>query len=701
MVFYQRLNSLKLKISSIASNGFYYAIILASLVLAFYFIPFIILFIFSLIFFRKKIKWCYLLIILGLFLLSYFLYYLVMHLNYKFIKAKVIMKVKTEYGYKYLIRSGLYRYVFYYNKELNIGSIIKLDYSEYVHTKPKTPYGADIGKYYFGLFIKAKLKVNKLTVLATKESLLGRYLSIYPKYSQEWLMLFLKGQNYSLNNFIYFLDQIKLLRLIFYSGIHVMFLIKVLKKVFFITSLKKVVQDYLLLIILFLLMIMTNSVTVKRYFFSYLLVIVFSLSKKETLSASFIILTIFFPNQIYTQSYIIGFSFILLASIFNRYLSKFNPYLKVIISYYLYFILLLPIILRFYNRFNLLMFLLAPLVIASFKYFFIPLTYLLLVFPPLAVISEPLFIVINNLFSKVNFINYSFAIPVINYFFLALIYLGFFLLLRFNKLAIKIAIPIIISSLFIVSYFQFYLSIFSKTYFFNVGQGNFSLVYNAKNKETLAVDLFGETLDILDKMGVRKIEHLIITHSDKDHYDGYHKIKDYINIKNIYLSPTDKYPLLNHRPKNIEFNKEYGNKHLKFIFYQGEIYKEKNDNSLIIKVINDNKKTLYTGDISDKVERDLISKYKDQLSSDLLMIPHHGSCYGSTKEFIQIVNPKVGIISCGEHNSYHHPGVDVVRRYLLNKTKLYYTFSDNTIVYFPKFNKVISHNLLSFWLSPS
>jgi competence protein ComEC len=53
----------------------------------------------------------------------------------------------------------------------------------------------------------------------------------------------------------------------------------------------------------------------------------------------------------------------------------------------------------------------------------------------------------------------------------------------------------------------------------------------------------------------------------------------------------------------------------------------------------------------------------EALRSDVLVIPHHGSKTSSTDRFIAAVVPKVGILSVGYMNRFHHPNAAVVARY--------------------------------------
>ena len=105
-----------------------------------------------------------------------------------------------------------------------------------------------------------------------------------------------------------------------------------------------------------------------------------------------------------------------------------------------------------------------------------------------------------------------------------------------------------------------------------------------------------------------------------------------------------------------------------------------NDMSLVLKVMYENDKNhftmLYTGDISSEVEQALIndSQIKDKLKNiDYLSVPHHGSKYSSSEQFINTVNPKVSVISAGKNNSYGHPHKETLERLESVATSIYRT----------------------------
>ena len=47
---------------------------------------------------------------------------------------------------------------------------------------------------------------------------------------------------------------------------------------------------------------------------------------------------------------------------------------------------------------------------------------------------------------------------------------------------------------------------------------------------------------------------------------------------------------------------------------------------------------------------------------DVLKVAHHGSKYSSTKAFLQSLDPKLAVISCGANNRYGHPHAETLER---------------------------------------
>jgi competence protein ComEC len=91
-------------------------------------------------------------------------------------------------------------------------------------------------------------------------------------------------------------------------------------------------------------------------------------------------------------------------------------------------------------------------------------------------------------------------------------------------------------------------------------------------------------------------------------------------------------------------------------------YDEVNDSSLVLKITFGKVSILIPGDISADVEKQLI-KSKIDLRSDVLVVPHHGSGYSSSADFIKVVNCRYAIVSAGKANVFHHPHPLTLQRY--------------------------------------
>lgn len=87
-----------------------------------------------------------------------------------------------------------------------------------------------------------------------------------------------------------------------------------------------------------------------------------------------------------------------------------------------------------------------------------------------------------------------------------------------------------------------------------------------------------------------------------------------------------------------------------------ELIKENalNNNSIVLKLNYKNFSVLFTGDIEEIAEKEILKRYKN-LNSTVLKVAHHGSKTSSTLEFLNAVKPKIALIGVGEENNFGHP----------------------------------------------
>jgi competence protein ComEC len=92
-------------------------------------------------------------------------------------------------------------------------------------------------------------------------------------------------------------------------------------------------------------------------------------------------------------------------------------------------------------------------------------------------------------------------------------------------------------------------------------------------------------------------------------------------------------------------------------------FESDNNNSCVLKIETANGAILLTGDIETTAENWLVENMCEQLRSNVLIAPHHGSKTSSSLPFLKAVKPKTVLIPSGYKNQFHHPHKDILARY--------------------------------------
>ena len=90
-----------------------------------------------------------------------------------------------------------------------------------------------------------------------------------------------------------------------------------------------------------------------------------------------------------------------------------------------------------------------------------------------------------------------------------------------------------------------------------------------------------------------------------------------------------------------------------------------NNNSIVAKLQYNRFSMLFTGDIEEIAEKQILEEYKTNLkilNSTILKVGHHGSKTSSTQEFIKAIKPKIALIGVGNNNTFGHPNSGVIER---------------------------------------
>ena len=236
----------------------------------------------------------------------------------------------------------------------------------------------------------------------------------------------------------------------------------------------------------------------------------------------------------------------------------------------------------------------------------------------------------------------------------------------------------------------------NKVVFCNVGQGDASYVrldhvdiLIDAGPDSKVVNCLGRYMPAFDK----KIELVIISHPQKDHYGGLSSVVKYYKISRIIINELDGKKTLPLELKNIiiknniysisaYYNDSINISNGRIVFYWPTrlfTSADPNDLSMVFSLESSGFRLLYTGDITSKIlsrlSRLSIGKF------NVIKIPHHGSKYSLNKKFLQLADPDVAVISVSKNNSYGHPTHEVLDYLKAQNIKIKRTDLDGDIVF--------------------
>lgn len=208
--------------------------------------------------------------------------------------------------------------------------------------------------------------------------------------------------------------------------------------------------------------------------------------------------------------------------------------------------------------------------------------------------------------------------------------------------------------------------------YLDVGQGD--AVYIKVNDFDILIDAGPKSdsdklMQQLEEKNIDDFEIVIATHPHEDHIGGMTKVFEKYDVKSFYMpkatNTTKTFENMMKAVSNEGLNVNVIKEGTSFELGEGaridvyspiqESYDDLNDYSPIMKLTYGNKAFIFTGDAEKVAEEEVVKKYANELKADVIKFGHHGSSTSSTKEFIEAISPKYGIISCGLDNSYGHP----------------------------------------------
>ena len=230
-----------------------------------------------------------------------------------------------------------------------------------------------------------------------------------------------------------------------------------------------------------------------------------------------------------------------------------------------------------------------------------------------------------------------------------------------------------------------------KISFLDVGQGNCALVEFPRGKKML-IDgggFSGGTFDVgkmvvapfLWSQKISKIDYLVLTHPQSDHMNGLRfiaqafkpqiffyngqKIQEDSFLQLMEILQKERVKVL--IPKYPAETLEIRNAFVTFFRLRpGEFPNKRkatlNNCSLVLKIDCGPFAALFPGDIEQEAETLLVGRHGQQLRSEVLLCPHHGSNTSSSMPFLEAVRAKLCVISCRGSSRFRFPGKETIDR---------------------------------------
>ena len=526
-----------------------------------------------------------------------------------------------------------------------------------------------------------------------------------------YLKAFILGDNSLIDDMVYESYQsIGITHLFALSGMHVSLLSGIILK-----GLKKVNNKLKYLIVIIVLIsygfIVGYPASIKRAITFFIIASINKIFNFKLSTLKILFITVFiliFLN--YKIIYDIGFLYSVITVFGIFWGSNFIKSENIIYSSFklslVAFLFSLPITLACFYEINILSIIYNMFYIPFVSVILYPFCLLTFILPFLEKILVLLIKVMENISLFLNNIDFFKLYLDFNIGEILLFYILLLVILRYNRFKYFILLFLIVFIDLMIPYLDSSLYV----YYLDVGQGDSSLIITPHLKEVILIDTGGKlifdtklegdksyvsegTLSLLRSLGINKIDYLILTHGDYDHMGDAIYLVNNIKINKVIFNCGEYNDLEKELMEVLEQEKinyytcinELDINKNKIYFLNSDIYDNENDNSNVTYFNFYNHNFLFMGDAGIDKEKYILDNYNLE-NIDFFKVGHHGSKTSSSKEFVNMINPKYSLVSVGRNNRYGHPNEEVLD--ILRDSKIYRTDENGTIKLQIKNNKV-------------
>ncbi len=184
--------------------------------------------------------------------------------------------------------------------------------------------------------------------------------------------------------------------------------------------------------------------------------------------------------------------------------------------------------------------------------------------------------------------------------------------------------------------------------------------------------------DFMSKKGYDKIDTLILTHPDKDHIGGASEIISAYDVTTViegaHAPLTEEYTLYHATmdekgivPIILNGNYSFELDGCEFLIdapkKQKYTEKQSNNSSLVVSLTCGQGRFLFCGDA---MELRLSELTKAKLREyDFVKLPYHGNYLENYREFLDMVKPKYGVITCSDKNPADKSTLDLLAEFMV------------------------------------
>ena len=475
------------------------------------------------------------------------------------------------------------------------------------------------------------------------------------------------------------------------SGMHVIFIIKILEAIMNkIIKKEEIKYTIIFLILFFYSFVASFSISIIRAVLMFIIgkickLLKYKIKPIETFIFTLCISLIINPYNIYNISFKYSFMVSLFLIIFSDLINKRKTYIgKLFMTSLIAFLASIPIQINTFFSINILSIIFNIFFVPFFTFIFFPITIIVFIFPCFSYFYSILINILETISMVLS--NIKFGTITLCHINIFIIIWYYFIILIFLKKSNYLYGFILVMTIFIHTNIN-YLNKYIRVSVLDVGQGDSILISLNYNKGNILIDTGGKVsyveeewkqrkkysiaentiIPYLKSLGIKKINYLVLTHGDYDHMgeainlinnyqiDGViFNCGEYNDLENELIELLDK--------NNINYssciNKLNVNDYdLKFL--NTKEYDNENDNSSVLYFNYKKFKFLFMGDAGKIREKDILEKYNLK-NITFLKVGHHGSNTSSSKEFINEIAPKYSLISVGRNNRYGHPKSEVL-----------------------------------------